>query len=130
MLKQVADLLVDPFATLRRFAGSSSGRTSAAEFRFGGGQFFANLGDCTQHGFGQFLDDMKLAKLMRHIAENFGNWLGIEVRTIGGDSLQAQSAFLQHRQKRAKETLHVGVRRVVSEYLVADASEGAVIDDR
>ena len=74
MLKEVADLSADPFATLRRFAGGGSGRTSAAELRFGGGQFFPNLGDCTQHGFGQFLDDMKLAKLMRHIAVPRPTW--------------------------------------------------------
>ena len=65
MLKQAADLLVDPFATLRRLAGCSRGRTPTAELRFGGGPLFAKPGDRTRHGFGQFLDDVKLANLMR-----------------------------------------------------------------
>ena len=79
MLKEVPDLLGDSFATLRRLAGCGRGRTSAAELRFGRGQLFPNPGYRTQHRFGQFLDDMKLAKLMRHIAENPGNWLRIQV---------------------------------------------------
>jgi len=128
MLEEVADLLGDPFATLQRFAGGGSGRTPAAEFWFCGGQLFPNPGYRTQHCFVQLLDDVKLTKLMWHIAENLGNWLWIQVRTVGRDPPQLQSAFLQHRQKRPKETLHVGVRRVVIEHLIADASEGTVVD--
>ena len=44
MLKQVADLLVDPLATLCRLAGCGRRRTSSAEFRFSGGQLFVRHG--------------------------------------------------------------------------------------
>jgi len=129
MLKEIADLLVNLFPTLCRFARGGSGGTPTTEFRFCRSQLFPNLGYRTQHCFGQFLDDVKLAKLMRHIAENLANWLWIQVRTVGGDPFQFQVAFLQHRAKCAKETLHVGMSRVVIEYLVADAPESVVIDD-
>ena len=130
MLEQVTDLLADPFAMLRHLAGCARGRTSAAEPRLGGCQLFANPGHRTQYRFGQFLEDMKLAHLMWQIAENLGNWLWIQARTVGRDPLEFQTALFQQRLNPTEETLDVGVGGVVVENCIKDPPKGTVIDDR
>lgn len=130
MLKQVSHLLIDPAAALRSSAGRGRRRTPPAERRFGGGQFLADLGRCTQHRFGQFLDHMEFTDLMPHPAENLGNRPGIQPGTIGRDALQSQAALVQSRLELAEETFDVGMGGIVVEHLVRDPPEGSVVDDR
>jgi hypothetical protein len=101
-----------------------------AEFRFAGGQFLADFRHRPQHCFGQLLENVKLANLMRHIAENLGNRPRIQARSVGRDAFQSQSALLQQRLKPAEETLDVGMRGVMVQDLVGDPPECAVVHDR
>jgi hypothetical protein len=55
------------------------------------------LGYRFEHPFSDLLDDMKLAKLMRHPTKDLGEGLGIEGRAIGGDASQRQATRLQGR---------------------------------
>ena len=130
MLEQLTHLPIDPLTATGRPAGYGCRRASATEFRLTGRQFLADFGHGTQHRFGQFLDDVKLATLVRHVAKYRGNRLRIQVRTVGRDALQFQAALLQQRLKPAEETLDVGVRGIMVQHLEGDSPERAVVDDR
>jgi len=103
MLKQVSDLLIDLFAVPCCLAGRHRRRTPAAEFRFGGSEFLADFGHRPQHRLGQFLDDVKLAELVRNIPKNLGNRLWIQGRAIGRDAAQRQFTLFQCGMKRTEK---------------------------
>src|ERR1051326_6222397 len=73
---------------------------------------------------------MEPTNLVRHRAENRGNRLRIQFRTVGGDPPEAQPAARQGGLEPLEERLDVLVSWVVVEDLVAQPLEGAVIDDR
>jgi hypothetical protein len=70
------------------------------------------------------------ADLVRDLAEDRGDRLGIQRRAVGGDPLEGQLAGLQGPPEVAEEGRDVRLSRVVVQDLVGDPLEGAVIDDR
>jgi hypothetical protein len=67
---------------------------------------------------------------MRHRAEDRGDRLGIQRRTVGRDPLEDQSSRRQGGVEAAEERLNITVGRVVVEDLIEQPLEGAVVDDR
>ena len=130
MLKQVPDLFLNPFALPR---GSSRGwcrRSSAAKLRFCGRQVLTNFRDGPQYRFRQFLDHVKLTKLVRNLAKHLQNRLGIQGRPVGCDSLECQTALFESRLECAKKAFYVDMSGIVIEHFIGQPAKGAVVDDR
>ena len=78
----------------------------------------------------QLRQDVEATNLVLHLAESRGNRLRIQLRTVGGNPLEARPAVGQGGLEPLEERLDILVSRVVVEHLVAQPLEGAVIDDR
>src|SRR5437016_1425022 len=130
MLKQIPDLPLQvsspPDLPLRlRRDGAPAG-----ELRLLRGQALADLSDGAEDGLVQLRQDVEATNLMLHRAEDLGNRLRIQLRTVGRDPAEGQSAAGQGRPEPPEERPDIPVFRVVVEDLVAQPLEGAVIDDR
>jgi hypothetical protein len=130
VLEQIADLLLDPLLTAGGTPGGLRGGTAPRQLGGLGGQAFPQLGHGTEDRLGEFLEDVECAELMRHLAEDRGDRLGIERRAVGGDPLEDQAPHRQGGLEAAEERLDVHVGRVVVEDLSDEPLEGAVVDDR
>jgi hypothetical protein len=102
----------------------------AGELRLLRRQALADLSDGTKDRLVQFRQDVEAADLMLHGAEDLGNRLRIQLRTVGGDPAKGQPAAGQGRPEAAEEPPDIPLSRVVVEDRVAQPLEGAVIDDR
>jgi len=129
VLEQLADLALDPL--LASCGGSRRLRsgTASRQLRGLGRQALAQFGHGPEDRLGDFLEDVKCAELMRHLAEDRGDRPGVERRAIGRDPMEDQAASLQGRVEAAEERLDVAVGRVVVEDLIDEPPEGPVVDD-
>jgi site-specific DNA recombinase len=75
-------------------------------------------------------DGVEATDLMLDRAEDLGNGLRIQLRTVGGDAVEDQPAVSQDSPKPLEERPDILVSRVVVEDLVAEPFERAVVDDR
>jgi hypothetical protein len=130
VLEQITDLPLDPLLAAGGTPGGLRGGTAPRQLGGVGRQAFAQLGHGTEDRLGDFLEDVECAELVRHLAEDRGDRLGIQRRAIGRDPLEGQAARLQGGLEAAEERLDVLAGRVVVEDLVDEPLEGAVIDDR
>ncbi len=109
VLEQVTDLALDPLlaagGSLRRLGGG------AAPWQLGstGRQGLAQLGHGREDRLVHVVKDVECAELMRHVAEDRGDRLGVQRRAVGRDPLERQSTRLQGRVEAAKERLDVGL---------------------
>ncbi len=125
--EQIGDLAGDSLLGAGGTFRSQRGRAAAREFRHLRGQPLPNFGDRTQHGLGQFGDYVKFADLVRDRAEDLGDRLGIQGRTVGCDSTQRQLPRLQGGAKTPEESRDVGMFGAMIENLVHDPLERPVI---
>src|SRR4051812_2569890 len=130
MLEQLGDLPVQvpsaPGLSLRlRRAGAPAGK-----LRLLRGQLLADLSDGAEDGLVELRQDVEATDLMRHGAEDLGNRLRIQLRTVGGDPTEGQAAAGQSRLEPPEELADITVSRGVVQDLVAEPREGAIVDDR
>ena len=130
VLEQIADLAFDPLLASGGESRRLRGGTTSRQLRGLARQALAQFGHGTEHRLGDFLEDVECAELVRNLAEDGGDRLGIQRRAVGRDPLEGQAARLQGRVESAEERLDVLVGRVVIEDLVEEPLEGAVVDDR
>jgi hypothetical protein len=130
VLEQITDLLLDPLLATGGTPGGLRSGTAPPQLGGVGRQAVAQPGHGTEDRLGDFLEDVECAELMRHVAEDRGDRLGIERRAVGGDPLEDQSSRLQRGVEAAEERLDVHVGRVVVEDLIDEPLEGAVVADR
>ena len=105
-------------------------RPTARQLRRGGGQPLAFLGHRREDRLGHLTEDVELADLVRDRAEDRGDRLGIQRRTVGRDSLEGQTAGGERLMEVAEQRHDVLVGRVVVENVVGEPFEGAIVDDR
>ena len=91
MLKQLAHLLVLP-GDLAGLGELGLGGTAARLLGDAVPEFLAGCGQGVQHRLGNFLEDMELTDLMRHVGPQLMERLGIQLRTIGGDTPDGPAA--------------------------------------
>ena len=75
----------------------------AGELRLLRGQVLADLSDGAEDGLVQLRQDVEATDLMLHRAEDLGNRLRIQLRTVGGDPAEGQPAAGQGRPEAAEE---------------------------
>ena len=88
MCEHLGPLLCQAFFLAGSFLGGLRTRTSLGQFGLLGLQGLACTGHDTQHGFDHILDHMELADLMRHVAKDVTQGVGIQLRAIGRDTQQ------------------------------------------
>ena len=131
VLKQLADLALDRLLAAGRTPGGLVGtRPAPRQLRCRGGQPLALLCHGREDRLGQFAKDMEGADLMRDLAEDLGDRLGIQRRAVGRNPTDGQPAGIEGLMEAAEERRDVLVGRVVVEDLVGQPLEGAVVDDR
>src|SRR5215470_7876145 len=130
MLEQVADLPLEvpasPGLPLRR----RRARPPARELRLLRGQVLADRSDGVEDSLVQLGQDVEATHLVLDRAEDLGNRLRIQLRTVGGDPVKAQPAARQGGLESPEERLDIPVSRVVVKDLIAEPLEGAVVNDR
>jgi hypothetical protein len=130
MREQVADLPLQvpasPGLSLRLWRAGPSAR----ELRLLRGQVLADRSGGVEDSLVQLGQDVEATNLVLDRAEDLGNGLGIELRTVRGDPVEAQPAARQGRLEPPEERPDIPVSRVVVENLVAQTLEGAVVNDR
>jgi hypothetical protein len=94
------------------------------------GQVLADRSDGVEDSLVQLGQDVEATNLVLDRAEDLGNGLWIELRTVRGDPVEAQPAARQGRLGPPEGRPDIPVSRVVVENLVAQTLEGAVVNDR
>src|SRR6516165_592571 len=130
MLEQVADLPLQVPASPGLPLRLQCAGPPARELRLLRGQVLADRSDGVEDGLGQLGQDVTATNLVLDRAEDLGNRLRIQLRTVGGDPLEAQPAARQGGLEPPEERLDIPVSRVVVEDLVAEPLEDAVVNDR
>lgn len=96
MLEQLVDLVHDPLlAPGGELGGPRGSRPAPRPLRRRGGQPLALLRHGREDRLGHLADDVEGAELMRDLAEDLGDRLGIQVRAVGRDPAEGQPAGLQ-----------------------------------
>jgi hypothetical protein len=129
VVKQIGNLRFDAFLAGRQFAVGPR-RSPSADLGKRGLQLTANLGHGLEDGLVQFGDDVELADLMADRPEDFGHGRGVQLRTVGGDALQAQPTSQQGFLKPREEPDDVFLRGIVIEDFVDQSFEPMVVHDR
>src|ERR1700722_10505254 len=130
VLEQITGLTLDPLLAARGLLRSLGGGTTPWQLGSAGRQGLAQLGHGGEDRLVQVAKDVERAELMRHVTEDRGNRLRVQLRAVGRDPLHSQPARLQGRVEAAKERLDVALGRIVVKDLVGEPLEGAVINDR
>src|SRR6516165_2666079 len=130
MLEQVADLPLQVPASPGLPLRLQCAGPPARELRLLRGQVLADRSDGMEDGLVQLGQDVEATNLVLDRAEDLGNRLRIQLRTVGGDPLEAQPAARQGGLEPPEERSDIPVSRVVVEDLVAQPLEGAVVNDR
>ncbi len=127
MLEQLAHLLLLPGDRaglgLLGLAGSAARLLGDL-----GPQFFAGGGQGVQHRLENFLEDVELTDLMRHVGPPFLERLGVQFRAIRGDAPDCQAARVQPGLEVRQEAADVVLGRVVLQDAEGQADEGSVVD--
>ena len=127
-LKEISDLLLDSLLPANK-PPSGFRWSPTAQFGQGCGQRFAYLGHRFQNGLGEFCDGMKLAYLVRNLAEDLDDGHWIERRTVGGDAGQVKPTSVQGLLEASKEPGDIFMGRVVVKNFVDQPLEGMVVHD-
>src|SRR3954467_6980867 len=102
----------------------------ARELRLLRGQVLADLSDGVEDGLIQLGQDVEPTNLVLDRAEDLGNRLRIQLRTVGGDPAEGRPAAGQGGPEPPEERPDIPVSRVVVENLVAQPLEGAIVAER
>lgn len=129
MSKESSDFLLHPLALAHDVFGYEGGRPAPLSLGFARGQGFPLLGHRMQERFGQFLEDMEGANLMRDLTKDGRQGLGIQGRPIGGHAPQDELALAQGLLEPAQERCDVLMLRIVIEHLVEEACKRVVAHD-
>ncbi len=131
VVEQLADLPLDRLlAPGRMLVRPWWPRPAPRQLRRRGGQPLALLGHGREDRLGHFAKDMEGTELMRDLAEDRGDRLGIQRRAVGRDPRDGQPAGREGGLEPAEEGRDVRVVGVVIEDLVGEPLEGAVVNDR
>jgi hypothetical protein len=120
MLEEIGDFLLQSLPLACGSFGFDGGRPATLHGRLPRGQFFADLGHGPQNRLGQFLDNVELADLMRHIAEHHLQRLGIKRRSIGRYAFQSPATLAEHCLKPTQEGRNVRMIRIVIQDLIEE----------
>jgi len=128
VIEEIGDSLLNAFLSpcgfLRGFGWPPPSQLGQA-----GGQGFAYLGHRPQNGLGQFRDGVKLADLVRDVAEYLGDGDRIEWGTIRGDASQGQLPGAEDGLETPEEPPNVIVGRIMIKNLIEDSLERVVVHD-
>src|SRR5207237_10817774 len=95
-----------------------------------GSEVLEGRGDSVEDGLVPLGQDVEATNLVLDRAEDLGNGLRIQLRTVRGDPTEGQPAASQGSLEPPEERPDIPVSRVVVEDLVAQPLEGTVVDDR
>ena len=126
VVEQLADLPLDRLLAPGRSSRRLGAGAAPRQLRRRGGQPLPLLRHGREDRLGHLADDMEGAELMRDLAEDRGDRLGIQRRAVGGDPLDGQPTGRQGGMEAAEEGRDVHVRRVVIEDPVGEPLEGAL----
>jgi len=129
MFEEIGNFLLQSLTAAPQPLGRCRGGSATLADWLADGQLLAHLGHGPHDGLGQFLQDMEFADLVGHVAEDAPQRLRIQGRAIGGDALELQAAQPQGHPEAVEERPDVRVLGVVSEHLIKQPLEGAVVDE-
>lgn len=130
VLEEVGDFRLQPFLRPGEPGGLSGARTPARRRRDLCPDGFAYLRHRPQDSQGQVRDDVELANLVWHIAEDFKNGLRIQGGSVSRDPFEFQPTAIEGLLEVTEEPQDVLVRRVVVKDLVQKPSEPPVVHNR
>ena len=129
MPEKIRNLCLQAFLLQGCFAVRRGRRAPSLQFRLLAFQVLAHLRHSMDDGLVDLLDDMELADLMRNIAEDRGNRLGVQRGAVAGDAQQRQTARRQSPLEAPEKPLDVPVRGVAVEHLVQEPPVPAIVYD-
>src|SRR3954468_17937634 len=107
VLEQLTDLALDPLLAPGGLPRGLRAGAPPSQLRGTGRQLLAHPGYGREDRLDHLAQDVERADLMRHLAEDRGDWLGVQCRAVGRDPFDGQAARLHGLVEAAEECLNV-----------------------